>query len=153
MEHPGDFNTHRISSAELRERERMFSSYYDDLRRAAEVHRQTRQWVQSWVRPGIKLIDMCRRLEACVQRLVEAKVIFTLSSKARVEKVLIWAISTFCRELKQDVLSRLAARSTTLRRTTPPTRAMRPFSPMTMSARHVFCALFRVSESSYSVCE
>jgi methionyl aminopeptidase len=39
LEHPLDLNRHRITSAELRAKERLFESDYDDLRRAAEVHR------------------------------------------------------------------------------------------------------------------
>jgi methionyl aminopeptidase len=40
QQHAGEFNTHRISSAELREQERLYSSFYSDVRQAAEVHRQ-----------------------------------------------------------------------------------------------------------------
>lgn len=39
LEHPLDFNRQRITNAELRAKERLFESDYDDLRRAAEVHR------------------------------------------------------------------------------------------------------------------
>ena len=44
LEFHGDSNRHRITSAELRAKERLFESDYDDLRRAAEVHRQTRRY-------------------------------------------------------------------------------------------------------------
>ncbi|CAM9716900.1 unnamed protein product [Discosporangium mesarthrocarpum] len=36
---------------------------YDKMRRAAEVHRQVRRHAQSYIKPGIKLIDMCEMLE------------------------------------------------------------------------------------------
>eukprot|EP00698_Gefionella_okellyi_P005051 TRINITY_DN14643_c0_g1_i1.p1 TRINITY_DN14643_c0_g1~~TRINITY_DN14643_c0_g1_i1.p1 ORF type:complete len:430 (+),score=67.10 TRINITY_DN14643_c0_g1_i1:183-1292(+) len=72
LDHPGDFNTYRTSSAELRERERLYSSLYDDLRRAAVVHRQVRRWTQSFIKPGIKLIDMCAKLEGGVKKIIEA---------------------------------------------------------------------------------
>ena len=36
---------------------------YDKVRMAAEVHRQVRCYAQSFIKPGIKLIDMCEMLE------------------------------------------------------------------------------------------
>ena len=41
---------------------------YDSVRRAAEVHRQVRRYAQSFIKPGIKLIDMCTMLEEKVGR-------------------------------------------------------------------------------------
>ncbi|CAN0014657.1 unnamed protein product, partial [Laminaria digitata] len=64
MEHPRDFNTFRITSEEKRAEERLqHASMYDNIRRAAEVHRQVRRYAQSFIKPGIKLIDMCTMLE------------------------------------------------------------------------------------------
>ena len=31
--------------------------------KAAEAHRQTRQYIQRWVKPGMKMIDICEELE------------------------------------------------------------------------------------------
>lgn len=31
---------------------------YSDFRRAAESHRQTRKYVKSWIKPGMKMIDI-----------------------------------------------------------------------------------------------
>jgi hypothetical protein len=39
MNHPGDFNTQRITGAEYRERDRFHASRLNDLRKAAECHR------------------------------------------------------------------------------------------------------------------
>ena len=39
------------------------ASMYDNVRKAAEVHRQVRRYAQSFIKPGIKLIDMCTMLE------------------------------------------------------------------------------------------
>lgn len=72
LEHPNEFNRHRISSAELRDKERLFESDYDDLRKAALVHRQTRRYAQSFIRPGMKIMDICNEIEACNRRLIEA---------------------------------------------------------------------------------
>jgi len=44
QEHNYDHNRHRITDAELRAKERIFEDDYDNLRRAAEVHRQTRKY-------------------------------------------------------------------------------------------------------------
>eukprot|EP00667_Euglena_gracilis_P029862 EG_transcript_40230 len=57
MLHPIDGDI-RMKSAEARLREKVHSSEYSDLRHAAEVHRQVRAWVNSWLCPGLKMIDI-----------------------------------------------------------------------------------------------
>jgi len=69
-EHNG--GTFRITDAEKRESERLVADIYDDIRRAAECHRQTRKFAQSIIKPGIKLIDMCEQLEEMNRKLVAA---------------------------------------------------------------------------------
>lgn len=69
--HPLESNSHRISSEELRATERLQSDLYSKLRHASEVHRQVRHYAQSFIQPGIKLIDMCERLEECNRSLVQ----------------------------------------------------------------------------------
>ena len=39
MEHPKDLNRLRITSAEMREKERLLTMDYENYRRAAECHR------------------------------------------------------------------------------------------------------------------
>lgn len=73
QEHPLESNVHRISSAELRAQERIQSNLYSKLRHASEVHRQVRHHAQSFIKPGIKLIDMCERLEELNRKLVQEK--------------------------------------------------------------------------------
>ena len=68
-----DDNTYRTTSAECRERERLEADMYNSVRQAAEVHRQVRKYVQTIAQPGIKLFDLCERLEACVRQLIEEK--------------------------------------------------------------------------------
>ena len=46
---------------------------YNNVRQAAEVHRQVRKYVQTIALPGVKLFDLCERLEACVRQLIEEK--------------------------------------------------------------------------------
>ena len=72
QEHNGDSNRHRITAAEVRAKERLFESDYDDLRRAAEVHRQVRKHAQQIARPGMKIMDITNSIEATNRRLIEA---------------------------------------------------------------------------------
>jgi len=55
----------RVSEAERRELDTSpdREALYQNARRAAECHRQVRAHAQSYIKPGIKLIDMCDRLE------------------------------------------------------------------------------------------
>lgn len=41
-----DYNRRRITDAEFREKERLFQSDYEVLRKAAECHRQVRRYAQ-----------------------------------------------------------------------------------------------------------
>eukprot|EP01124_Arcella_intermedia_P027936 TRINITY_DN557_c0_g1_i3.p1 TRINITY_DN557_c0_g1~~TRINITY_DN557_c0_g1_i3.p1 ORF type:complete len:443 (-),score=94.87 TRINITY_DN557_c0_g1_i3:31-1359(-) len=65
-------NLWRSKSAEKREIEKIYDVDYKDARLAAEVHRRVRKDAVSWIKPGMKLIDICRKLEATNLRLVEA---------------------------------------------------------------------------------
>lgn len=60
----------------------MSEATYESIRKAAEVHRRVRQDAQQWIKPGMKLIDVCRRLEANNKHLVKGcyyqVIIFTL---------------------------------------------------------------------------
>ncbi|ORM41175.1 Methionine aminopeptidase 2B [Babesia sp. Xinjiang] len=53
----------RASDAEKRHLEKISTDSYQDLRRAAEVHRQVRRYIQSVLRPGISLIDLVNAVE------------------------------------------------------------------------------------------
>ena len=61
-----------IGSEEKRELERL----EPDVRQreqCAEVHREVRKYIQDWVKPGMKLIDVCETLENSVRKLLNAK--------------------------------------------------------------------------------
>jgi methionyl aminopeptidase len=73
LEHAGEFNTFRISSEEKRAAERAQADLYDKLRHAAEVHREVRKYAQSIIQPGIKLIDMCEKIENMNRLLVQER--------------------------------------------------------------------------------
>jgi methionyl aminopeptidase len=55
--------TYRETSAEVRAMDRLEEDLYKRVRHAAEVHRQVRAYAQSFIKPGIKLADMCHLLE------------------------------------------------------------------------------------------
>ena len=61
----------RMKPEELRERERLHSISYDEVRVAAECHRQVRKHMQSVIRPGILMEDMCNQLENLNRKLVQ----------------------------------------------------------------------------------
>eukprot|EP00877_Chromochloris_zofingiensis_P010686 jgi/Chrzof1/5871/Cz16g18240.t1 len=68
-----DDNLWRETSAEKREQERLQWDMVNEVRQAAEVHRQVRKYMQSVIKPGISLFDMCETLEDSVRKLIEAK--------------------------------------------------------------------------------
>lgn len=66
-----DDNRWRETSAEKREQERLEWDMVNQVRQAAEVHRQVRKYMKTIIKPGIQLFDMCETLEASVRRLIE----------------------------------------------------------------------------------
>ena len=64
-------NAFRTTSEELKALERASEDLYSTVRHASEVHRQVRRWAQSWIEPGIKLSDMCERIEEKNRQLVQ----------------------------------------------------------------------------------
>lgn len=73
MTHPNEYNTHRITSAELRERDKIRVEEYNTIREAAEVHRQTRQAFMKWVKPGMSMIDIAQYVERSTASLLPSK--------------------------------------------------------------------------------
>ena len=51
--------------------EMMSAEMYEDVRRAAEVHRQTRKYAREFLKPGMSMIDICEKIEGTTRRLVE----------------------------------------------------------------------------------
>lgn len=56
----------------MRERDKILDFELECLRKAAECHRQVRKFAQSYIRPGMKLIDICEKLEDMNRYLVQA---------------------------------------------------------------------------------
>mmetsp|Transcript_9075 Transcript_9075/g.23731 ORF Transcript_9075/g.23731 Transcript_9075/m.23731 type:complete len:523 (-) Transcript_9075:266-1834(-) len=61
----------RTTNAEKRELERLHNISYDEIRLAAECHRQVRKHMQSVIKPGILMTDMCEQLENLNRTLVQ----------------------------------------------------------------------------------
>jgi hypothetical protein len=53
-------NTFRTSSAEKKALDRVQESMYNEIREAAEVHRQTRAYAQRHIRPGMTMLEICK---------------------------------------------------------------------------------------------
>ena len=60
----------RFSTEEARAIDRAQIDMYNEIRQAAEAHRQTRQHIQKWVKPGMKMIDICNELESTARKLI-----------------------------------------------------------------------------------
>ena len=65
-----EFYAKRETQEEARARDREMTGLINSVREAAEVHRQVRRYAQSIIKPGIKLIDMCERIENMNRKLV-----------------------------------------------------------------------------------
>lgn len=63
----------RFTSEEKRTLDRLHEDIYQELRQAAEAHRQTRQYIQNWVKPGMTMIEICEELESTARRLIGEK--------------------------------------------------------------------------------
>jgi len=60
----------RQTNEEKRALDMASAEYYKDFRQAAEAHRQTRKYVQSWIKPGMKMFDIAQSLEATSRRMI-----------------------------------------------------------------------------------
>jgi len=60
----------RFNSEEARAIDRLQIDMYNEVRQAAEAHRQTRQYIQRWIKPGMKMIDICEELESTARKLI-----------------------------------------------------------------------------------
>ncbi|CAG04172.1 unnamed protein product, partial [Tetraodon nigroviridis] len=61
----------RMTNEERRALDRANEEMWNDFRQAAEAHRQVRQHVRSFIKPGLTMIDICERLEDCSRKLIK----------------------------------------------------------------------------------
>ncbi|TRY74961.1 hypothetical protein TCAL_04967 [Tigriopus californicus] len=76
MEYPDVWNDgrtaqDRFGTEEKRAIDRAQLDMYNEVRCAAEAHRQTRQHIQKWVKPGMKMIDIVQELEDTARKLIK----------------------------------------------------------------------------------
>jgi len=60
----------RFTSEEARALDRAQLDMYNEIRQAAEAHRQTRQHIQRWAKPGMTMIQICEELENTARKLI-----------------------------------------------------------------------------------
>ncbi|XP_050342629.1 methionine aminopeptidase 2 [Nymphalis io] len=60
----------RFSSEEKRALDRMHNYIYQEIRQAAEAHRQTRKHMRDWIKPGMTMIQICEELESTARCLI-----------------------------------------------------------------------------------
>ncbi len=61
----------RTTKEERKACESLNSEWYNELRLAAEAHRQTRLYIQKWIKPGMTMIEICEELESTARRLIK----------------------------------------------------------------------------------
>ena len=62
-----DSNTYRTTSAEKKALEKAHEVTYNELREAAEVHRQVRRDLQQFVKPGMSMIEICQYVAKMIE--------------------------------------------------------------------------------------
>ncbi|KAK2186173.1 hypothetical protein NP493_212g07026 [Ridgeia piscesae] len=60
----------RFTSEEKRMLDRMQQDLYQDVRQAAEVHRQTRHYMQSIIKPGMTMMEIVEQVESTARKLI-----------------------------------------------------------------------------------
>ncbi|KAH8339666.1 hypothetical protein KR074_002415 [Drosophila pseudoananassae] len=63
----------RFTSEEKRQLDREQAGVYTQLRLAAEAHRQTRKYMQGYIKPGMSMIHICETLEETARRMIGDK--------------------------------------------------------------------------------
>ncbi|GAB1610722.1 methionine aminopeptidase 2-like [Argonauta hians] len=61
----------RFTNAEKIALDRAHENIYQEIRTAAEAHRQTRQYMKNYIKPGMKMIDICETLEDMARKLIK----------------------------------------------------------------------------------
>ncbi|KAH0483642.1 MAG: uncharacterized protein KVP18_004954 [Porospora cf. gigantea A] len=69
IQHYDDRHTNEVNQA----KDAALFEDWNNVRKAAEVHRETRKYLQSFVQPGMSYVEICSRLEAKYLELVQAE--------------------------------------------------------------------------------
>lgn len=70
-----NYNLKRTTDEEVRaeQREQDMEGWVNDLRKGAEVHRETRHYAQKHIKPGMSMTSIAEMIEGSVQKLAEGK--------------------------------------------------------------------------------
>lgn len=70
---PNDSRTgkNRMTDQDKKAMEGMSQDQYREIRQAAEAHRQTRQYMQKTIKPGMTMIEICETLESTARKLIK----------------------------------------------------------------------------------
>ena len=60
----------RVTNEEKKSLDMANNEMYKELRLAAEAHRQTRYFMQSYIKPGMTMIEICETLESTARKLI-----------------------------------------------------------------------------------
>jgi len=60
----------RFTSEEAKARDSTYDEIHNEIRLGAEAHRQTRQFMQKWIKPGMTMIEICEKLESTARSLI-----------------------------------------------------------------------------------
>lgn len=60
----------RVSSEEKKALDQMNFDFYNDVRQGAEAHRQTRKYMQEYIKPGMSMIHICETLEEISRKMI-----------------------------------------------------------------------------------
>lgn len=60
----------RFTDEEKRALDRAQTYLYQEMRQASEAHRQTRKYMQSYIKPGMTMIDICETLESTSRKMI-----------------------------------------------------------------------------------
>lgn len=63
----------RETAAEKRELDRLQFDMINEVRQAAEVHREVRKYIQKIAKPGILMTELCEKLEDSVRKLIDER--------------------------------------------------------------------------------
>jgi methionyl aminopeptidase len=64
-------NSWRNNNEEMIKRDLLWNERLCSLRKAAEVHRQVRKYAQSVAKPGIKMVDLCQKIETTLRYILQ----------------------------------------------------------------------------------
>ncbi|XP_059169686.1 methionine aminopeptidase 2-like [Physella acuta] len=75
MEYPTEQDNrtakNRMTDEEKKMLDKSHSHLYEDMRLAAEAHRQTRKYMKSIIKPGMTMFDICEELESTARKLIK----------------------------------------------------------------------------------